>query len=360
VPTPDAAVDTNGEAVPDIATARRQVTDILQEAAAAASGYREAKAQYSEVEDEIAELQVEIPSLRAEVTELEGLLRNRAVEAYVGRNAATVSVLEADNLVDASRRAHLIDQVNRHDHDIADELTAKREQLQQQEERLEAEQVARKEKLEVFDEQAALLSTFLVEAHAVLQKAKILEVWDAIVQKRAPDLSDGLPLDDAPGDETPEPQPDLTSDPGARPVITDATVCPVDGPVYFTNDWGNPRSGGRTHKGTDVFAKRGTPNVAVDNGVVKNASGGLGGIAVDLVAADGTKYYYAHLDSIEPGVVGTKVEAGDVVGYTGSTGNASPTAPHTHFQLHPDGGPPVNAYFTLFVLCSDNFELPGS
>ncbi len=358
-PSRDPAVDTDGDAVPDIESARQQVVEILQKASETASDYREAEAEFARVEADIAELEAEIPRLRAEVTELEAMVRNRAVEAYVGHDAAAASVLEADSLVDASRRAHLIDQVNRHDHDVAAELTDKRKALEEREQQLEAEQVARQESLEEFGEQAALLSAFLVEANAVLRKSKMLELWDALVQQREADLSDPLPLDDAPDEATPEPEPDLTSDPGDAPVITNASECPIDAPVFFTNDWGNPRSGGRTHKGTDVFAENGTSNVAADDGVVSDSSGGLGGIALDLVAEDGTRYYYAHLESIEPEVIGTEVEAGDVIGYTGSTGNASPTASHTHFQLHPDEGEPVNPYFTLFVLCSDNFQLPA-
>ncbi len=73
-------------------------------------------------------------------------------------------------------------------------------------------------------------------------------------------------------------------------------ICPVAGQVSFTNDWGNPRSGGRTHKGTDMFAAKGTPVVAVVNGTVRFSDGGLGGTAI-WVKGNGASFYYAHLDS---------------------------------------------------------------
>jgi murein DD-endopeptidase MepM/ murein hydrolase activator NlpD len=51
-------------------------------------------------------------------------------------------------------------------------------------------------------------------------------------------------------------------------------------------------------------------------------------------------YYYAHLDHYAPGLKeGMLLRKGDVLGYVGSTGDASPDAPHLHFavfQLGPE------------------------
>jgi murein DD-endopeptidase MepM/ murein hydrolase activator NlpD len=46
------------------------------------------------------------------------------------------------------------------------------------------------------------------------------------------------------------------------------------------------------------------------------------------------------------------VKQGDVVGYTGNTGNASGGPVHTHFQVHPGGGPPINPYPFLVEMCA--------
>lgn len=107
---------------------------------------------------------------------------------------------------------------------------------------------------------------------------------------------------------------------------------PVVGPNEYIDSWGFPRSGGRRHKGTDIMAAAGTPVVAVRDGVVTSGSSSLGGITLWLEADDGTRYYYAHLQSVEIG--SGQVTTGQVIGYVGSTGNASASAPHLHFEIH--------------------------
>lgn len=111
-------------------------------------------------------------------------------------------------------------------------------------------------------------------------------------------------------------------------------ICPVSEGVSFSNDWGNPRSGGRTHAGTDMFARRGTPVVAVANGSISTANYGLGGIQVNLRADYGTRYYYAHLDGWAPDIKsGMQVRIGQILGYVGTSGNAAGTPPHLHFGI---------------------------
>ena len=99
--------------------------------------------------------------------------------------------------------------------------------------------------------------------------------------------------------------------------------------------FGDPREGGaREHHGVDIFAPRGTPVVAVAEGVVgRVGDGGIGGKTVWLRDRDGRTFYYAHLDS-QLVRSGKRVQPGDTLGLVGNTGNARTTPPHLHFGLY--------------------------
>ena len=135
---------------------------------------------------------------------------------------------------------------------------------------------------------------------------------------------------------------------GQRVLAKGPWVCPVQGPRAFHNDWGNPRSGGRSHKGTDILSPSGTPVVAPVAGSVTTRTGGLGGNAVYLRGSDGNTYYGAHLSRF--GSTG-RVQQGQVIGYVGATGNARGGPPHLHFEIHPGGGAAVNPFGTLRTYC---------
>jgi len=128
-------------------------------------------------------------------------------------------------------------------------------------------------------------------------------------------------------------------------------ICPMTpGRTSFIDSWGFPRSGGRSHKGVDMFAARGEPIYAVQAGRASASSNSLGGISVHLRADTGFTYYYAHLDSRAISS-SQRVEQGQVVGYNGNTGNARGTSPHLHFEIRPGGGGPVNPYPTVRAAC---------
>ncbi len=96
------------------------------------------------------------------------------------------------------------------------------------------------------------------------------------------------------------------------------------------------RRGTAPHEALDIPAPRGAPAVAVDDGVVEKLFRSVpGGLTIYLFDRERRfAYYYAHLDRYEPGLhEGQVVARGDVLGYVGSTGNASPDAPHLHFTI---------------------------
>lgn len=118
-------------------------------------------------------------------------------------------------------------------------------------------------------------------------------------------------------------------------------VFPVDGDVHWRDTWGAPRSGGRSHAGTDIYAQKGTPVVAVEPGWATASDGNLGGLQVALTARDGTIYLYAHLDE-RTGPYPRAVTTREQLGTVGSSGNAAGGPPHLHFEVRPQGGERVN------------------
>lgn len=130
---------------------------------------------------------------------------------------------------------------------------------------------------------------------------------------------------------------------------TKGVVCPIAGSTYFIDTWGYPRSGGRTHKGTDMIAALNTPLVAMNSGTVRLNSHSLGGRQVYVYGDDGITYYYAHLNKWSGGLsTGQRVNKGQVIGYVGSTGNATTNVLHLGFIA---GGIYVNPYPTVRAKC---------
>jgi murein DD-endopeptidase MepM/ murein hydrolase activator NlpD len=143
-------------------------------------------------------------------------------------------------------------------------------------------------------------------------------------------------------DPAPMPAPVIAADAATR---FPGAVFPVLGIYTYSHDWLAPRVG-HLHQGIDIFAARGTPLVAVQDGTVDALSNyGLGGISLHVTNERGDYFYYAHLSGYAPGVhEGMAVKAGEVIGYVGNTGDAATTPPHLHFEVHPGGGPAVDPF----------------
>jgi peptidoglycan LD-endopeptidase LytH len=113
---------------------------------------------------------------------------------------------------------------------------------------------------------------------------------------------------------------------------------PVEGikPSELHDSFSESRALGRPHEAIDIMASKGTPVHAVEDGTVAKLFRSVaGGITIYQFDPSGMfAYYYAHLDSYAPGVKeGQPVHRGQTIGYVGSTGNASASAPHLHFAI---------------------------
>lgn len=118
----------------------------------------------------------------------------------------------------------------------------------------------------------------------------------------------------------------------------ESLIIPVAGVAAkdLVDSFDDERSGKRHHNALDIMAKRNTPVLAAVSGtVLKLHNSVAGGLSVYM--SDPTSRFvmmYAHLDSYKPGLaVGQTVKQGDLLGFVGSTGDASPLAPHLHFQI---------------------------
>jgi murein DD-endopeptidase MepM/ murein hydrolase activator NlpD len=126
--------------------------------------------------------------------------------------------------------------------------------------------------------------------------------------------------------------------------VPESFVCPIDGPLAFSDDWG----GGRNHKGNDLMSPRGTPNLAVVAGTIESRQWGGGGLTIFLTGDDGNTYVYMHLLTVV-GPAPRHAEQREVIGLVGASGNA--TAYHTHFEFHPGGGPAVDPHPLIAAHC---------
>ena len=139
---------------------------------------------------------------------------------------------------------------------------------------------------------------------------------------------------------------------------------PVQGPNSYTDTFGDPR-GGHLHEGQDImtYGVKGVPVVAAADGRVKWIGTSCCYLAIEH--DDGWQTWYIHLNNdrqnpdgtysddgqgwgIAQGItVGTRVTAGQLIGWVGDSGNAEWTAPHLHFELRDPSGVAVNAYNSL-------------
>ena len=145
--------------------------------------------------------------------------------------------------------------------------------------------------------------------------------------------------------------PTAPSGPTAPPVTATATdlemlgremTLPLAGidPTKMRSSFNDLRGGTRRHEALDIMAPRRTPILSATKGrVLKLFTSKAGGLMV--YAADASEQFilmYAHLDGYAPGLrEGAELERGQLIGYVGSTGNASPSAPHLHLAIARSG-----------------------
>ncbi len=97
--------------------------------------------------------------------------------------------------------------------------------------------------------------------------------------------------------------------------------------------WFYPWGKSVTHKGVDIFAKKGTPVFSSTYGIVLfKGQIAMGGNVVLILGPKWRLHYYAHLDSIKTSTL-SFVTKSSTIGTVGNSGNAAGTPPHLHYAI---------------------------
>jgi peptidoglycan LD-endopeptidase LytH len=365
----------------DLDEARERAQQAAQELA-------DAESRLGIVGQEITDLELRAGDAQRRLDELRGTVQDAAVSQFINRGAEKLSFVE-DDLNRQARADALSRYVTQGNTDAIEEFTAATEDLEAASSELaerRAEQEAAvtdlKEKRSQLDAELARLEEIErqriaeeqrraaeAERRRQAEEARRIEAAeraaaaareaaatttttaatttteagdDPTTTTAAPTTTDATTTTAAPTTTTSPP-------PTTQPAPSGGWICPVQGPHTFIDSWGAPRSGGRYHQGVDMMASSGTPTVAPVSGTVEHRGNSLGGLSWYLWGDDGHYYYGTHL-SAYANVGAGHVSAGTVIGYVGDTGNAAGN-PHLHFEIHPNGGGPVNPYPTVAQHC---------
>jgi murein DD-endopeptidase MepM/ murein hydrolase activator NlpD len=319
-----------------------EIDDLRAEVTAAREAADQATARYMEtvnrlegLEVEIAAIEREIVGHRERIADLRASARARAVLAYTQRGVE-LAALQVDRPLERARREKLLAQANARDHAVIARLGVATETLAARERELRglrAEARDARDRLAV--EQAELDRRLQSAKQALAAFEERIRREEAARQERERARLAA--------------QRSSSARDYSNAYVATGLVCPIRGPVSFIDSWGFPRQTTGWHQGVDLMSPRGPANVAVVAGEAQMRSGSTSGLGVWLYGDDGNLYYYFHLDAFEGGA--RRVQQGEVVGYTGNTGDASGGATHTHFEIHPGGGPAVNPYPTVVQIC---------
>jgi murein DD-endopeptidase MepM/ murein hydrolase activator NlpD len=276
------------------------------------------QAQINEAEERMDKLGGQIAILELRTDRLQDALNDRNREAFIeGPGAPVLYLLTATSAAEAAARISIINEMNRRDGVLARKVQENSERLSRGRAEMLRLQRARQLAIQQLEVQEAQLEQKFREVRKLQaelrgHKEEVLEV----IRKYRP-----------------------------------FAVCPVGDPHALTNSFGiwvhrsKERGGDHVHQGIDIMAPGGTPIYAPFPGTAVAVPNKLGGNAVNVYGDHGY-VYNAHLSAY--GQLGP-VEAGDVIGYVGATGNTG--ANHDHFEWHPDDGDAADPYPLLLKIC---------
>jgi murein DD-endopeptidase MepM/ murein hydrolase activator NlpD len=301
-----------------IAQRQQVVSNLLLEAQRIAERREQAYGEWQDITGRLHQTREALAKAQAEYQGLQADLEARARQAYItGPGSGLEFLLGATSIADLSSRMEYVNALSQEDADLATEVQNLRNALaakKQEQERLQLKAAAALQRVR---EQEAALKAKLDEQESALKelnaaKARAEELVKKLEKQYARELAALT---------------GVTFHAGAI-----FKVCPVGQPHAVYDGFGAPRFAGgyHPHAGDDIIAPEGTPIFATFDGYAQAGYNTLGGNSVNVFGDLGYTYN-AHLRA--PGYSGP-VQAGDVIGYVGATGDTN--TPHDHFEWHPN------------------------
>jgi murein DD-endopeptidase MepM/ murein hydrolase activator NlpD len=344
-----------------LADAQAHVTAAINKANDATAAYQNAQSRYYSLQDQVAAGQKKVAGLQAEQKALVKLAQMRALVAYKGGSLELNDFMGfGDDVMESARRATLLDRVNARGNAAIAQLTVVNDELRARQKELNSQLDDARTSLSDMKKQSQAATNAVAESQKAVETLKarlaaekrqaelarrLKEAQAAARARQAQNVSTGG------GGGGGGPASGPNEGPG-QVIATGPWVCPVQGPVSFRNDWGEPRGGGtRGHRGTDMFSPGGTPTVAPTDGTVFFQDDTLGGHSWYVTDAQNNTYYGTHLMNTVGGA--RSVKAGEILGHVGNSGDAAGGPTHLHFEIRRGGpnGTKVNPYPTLAAHC---------
>jgi murein DD-endopeptidase MepM/ murein hydrolase activator NlpD len=304
----------------DLESAKARLGTLQSELTRLAGEWSRAQSRLAITEARLTDTRVRVQRLQGHMGDLQDRLGMQARIAYESAGTgAFVSLLSSGSFAEFSERMEFMDRIAAAGADLLVDAQVTREQLRREQRALTSLAAEQARAVAALQAQKTAIDARLAEVSALVTQLR----HKLAAQSRAPSVPIGN---------------------GA------IQACPVPG-ASFTDDFGDPRSGGRTHQGNDLLAPFGTPVHAAQSGRFTENYSGLGGIGAIVWGDTGDYTYYAHLQGFAGIPDGTHVGAGTVIGYVGDTGDAQGGPPHLHFEYHPGGGGAVDPYPYLIAVC---------
>jgi septal ring factor EnvC (AmiA/AmiB activator) len=347
----------------DVEQARQHMRQLTAQLEGKVVEYEQAALEESDLRARLDRVRLDMTAREQELAAARTAARDRVAEMYMAAGMGNTAGFGGVGTLDETpARMAYLDSVAHTDREVVNRLETARRDYVRQNDLLEETLAQQAELASGLEALVGDIYSQLDAANAEYQAVKA--EWDRQEAERLRELFLSTsttttlprPATTIPGQttvpgETTVPTSPGTTEPPPLPPPAGTMVCPVDGATTFRDSWGEPRPEGRSHSGVDMIASSGTPLVAIETGVISRASWHYaGGNGLYLQGDSGDRWYYAHLKGYASGISsGSRVVAGQLVGYVGATGNAA--GPHLHLARILSDGQYVDPYPIVRDLC---------